>query len=253
MTEPPLTDDRFLDGRLNILQPKDGYRAGVDPVLLAAAVPARAGETVLELGCGVGVASLCLLSRVNGLLGTGIEMQTFYAKLACRNAERAGLPLDVVTADLRELPPAIRARSFHHVMMNPPYFDRAASTPSQDQGRDIALGGETAMADWIDAAARRLRPKGTLTVIQRIERLPEIIGLVAVRLGSIVIRPVAAREGRAAGLFLLQARKSGRAKFHLSPPLILHEGAAHLRDGDDYAPEIREILRNGGALEMKSD
>lgn len=247
-----LTDDKFLDGRLNILQPRDGYRAGVDPVLLAAAVPAKAGEHVLELGCGAGVASLCLLSRVNGLLGTGIEIQTIYADLACRNAERADLPLDVVTADLRELPQKVREKSFHHVMMNPPYFDRAASTPAQNDGRDIALGGATEMADWIGVAARRLRPQGSLTLIQRIERLPEIIGLVEARFGSIVIRPIVAREGRAAGLFLLQARKAGRAAFHLSPPLIMHEGPRHERDGDDYTPEIREILRNGGALQMKA-
>ena len=49
-----LTCDDFLGGRLSIWQPRDGYRAGVDPVLLAASVPARAGQSVLELGCGTG-------------------------------------------------------------------------------------------------------------------------------------------------------------------------------------------------------
>ncbi|MGB7263813.1 MAG: methyltransferase, partial [Albidovulum sp.] len=81
-----LTEDGFLGGRLRISQPRDGYRAAMDPVLLAAAVPARAGDTVLELGCGAGVASLCLASRVPGLALTGLELQSGYAALARANA-----------------------------------------------------------------------------------------------------------------------------------------------------------------------
>ena len=53
------TDD-FLGGKLRVKQPKKGYRAGIDPVLLAASVNAHIGDNILDLGCGVGVASLCL-------------------------------------------------------------------------------------------------------------------------------------------------------------------------------------------------
>ena len=91
--EDALTADRFLDGRLTILQPKDGYRAAMDPVLLAAAIPAKAGERALELGCGAGVASLCLARRVPGLHVTGLEVQAAYADLARRNAEANGIAL----------------------------------------------------------------------------------------------------------------------------------------------------------------
>lgn len=52
-----LTQDAFLNGRVMALQPRDGYRAATDPVFLAASVPARTGQNVLELGCGAGVAS----------------------------------------------------------------------------------------------------------------------------------------------------------------------------------------------------
>ena len=83
-----LSQDGFLGGRLAIWQPRVGYRAAMDPVLLAAAVAARAGESVLELGCGVGVASLCLGSRVPGLALTGLELQPAYARLARRKTGR---------------------------------------------------------------------------------------------------------------------------------------------------------------------
>jgi len=246
-----LTCDKFLGGKLRLWQPREGYRAGVDPVLLAAAVPAETGQDVLELGCGAGAAILCLGARVEGLGLTGIEMQPSYASLARQNAGENGIALEVVEADLRALPAVLRQRYWHHILMNPPYFDRTASTAAADGGRDMALGGDTPLADWIDVAARRLRPKGTLTLIQRIERMPEALAACEGRLGSIVVRPLAPREGRAPKLFLLQARKGGRAAFHLAPPLVLHAGHTHVEDRDDYTAEARAILRDGKPLPLR--
>ena len=99
-----LTCDDFLGGKLRIWQPRIGYRAGVDPVILAASVPAKPGDTILELGCGVGVASLCIAARVPDVQITGVEIQVDYAALAKRNARENKKAFDVFTADLRELP-----------------------------------------------------------------------------------------------------------------------------------------------------
>ena len=96
-----LTRDAFLGGALSVWQPRRGYRAGIDPVLLAAAVPAVAGQSVLELGCGAGVASLCLGRRVPGLVLHGVEIQQDYANLARRNGAENDIGLTVTTADLR--------------------------------------------------------------------------------------------------------------------------------------------------------
>ena len=237
---PETTRDAFLGGRLHVAQPARGYRAGIDAVLLAAAVPAAAGQTALELGCGVGVAALCLAKRA-GVAVTGVELQPAYAELARQNAAANRLPLDVITADLRTLPADLRQRNFDHVIANPPYFDRATGHRSRDPGRDTALGGETALADWIDCAARRLTPKGQFTLILRIERLPDLLGLLAGRLGSVTMRPISARAGRAPDLFLLHARKDGRAPFRLTAPLILHDGAG-------YTDMVDAALRDGAAL-----
>jgi tRNA1(Val) A37 N6-methylase TrmN6 len=79
------TDD-FLGGRLSIIQPRKGHRAGSDAVFLAAAAPARAGERVLDIGAGVGVAGLCLLARVPGIELTAVEIDHELATLAAANA-----------------------------------------------------------------------------------------------------------------------------------------------------------------------
>ena len=245
-----LTCDDFLGGKVRAWQPRKGYRAGVDPVLLAASVQAKPGQSVLELGCGVGVASLCLAARVPGLALTGVELQPDYADLARRNALQNEAPFDVVTADLRTLPADLRQLRFDHVIMNPPYFDRTAGTAAANQGRDTALGGDTPLADWLDIGARRLGPRGYLTLIQRIERLPEVLTALAGRLGSVIVRPIAGRESRAPELFLLQARQEGRAPFRMATPLVMHSGAIHAGDVESYTDSVRDILRNGAALDI---
>ncbi len=247
--ERDLTQDGFLDGRLSIAQPAQGYRAGVDPVLLAASVPARPGQSVLELGCGAGVAGLCLGIRIAGLALTGVEIQADYAELARRNADANSLSLKAHTCDLRHLPPELGARGFDHVIANPPYFRRRTGTAAKQPGRDLALAGDTALSDWIAVAARRLAPKGCLSVIQDIRRMPEVLSATqACALGSAEALPIAARAGRAPHLVLIRARKGGRGQFVLHFPLIMHTGDRHERDSDSYTDEIRQVLRNGQAL-----
>lgn len=243
-----LTRTGFQGGKVNAWQPQRGYRAGVDPVLLAASIPALSRQTVLELGCGVGVASLCLLARVPGLKATGIELQDEYAQLARRNAAEAQEDFEVFTADLTEMPQSLKDRQFHHVFANPPYFRRAASVASPDAGRDTGKGGETPLAQWVEVAAKRTRPKGTVTFIQRAERLPELIDAMQSHLGSLQLLPLTPRGGRDSQLVLLRARKNGRADFRLHAGLIIHEGASHTGDHESYTPLIRSILRDGAGL-----
>ncbi len=247
-----LTKDLFLNGALEILQPKAGYRAGVDPVLLAASVPAQAGDSVLELGCGAGVASLCLAARVFGVGLTSVELQENYADLARRNAGANGFEVAVHHADLRSLPPDVLQASFDHVIANPPYYLRSHGTAAQDAGREVALGGDTPLADWINVATRRLKPKGYLTIIQDAERLPALLAAIDGRLGSIKVLPLAPRIGRPAHLVILQARKGGRAAFRLLAPTVMHEGVAHDGDRESYTTLIRAVLRDGSALAMGS-
>lgn len=248
--EAELSRDDFLNGRLSIWQPNAGYRAAMDPVLLAAAVPARAGDTVLELGCGAGVAGLCLAFRVPGCSVTGIEVQAPYADLARRNAAASNLALEVVEGDLARIPATLRHRAFDHVMANPPYFLRQGGTAARDDGRERAQREDLALAEWLRIGLKRLRPGGWLTIIQAADRLPDLLSGIGPGAGSTVLLPIVPRAGREAGRVILQTRKGGRGAFRLLPPLIIHSGAAHLRDGDDQSEAARAILRDGAALAL---
>lgn len=244
------TVNDYLGGKVSIRQPRKGYRAGIDPVVLAASVPAKSGQSVLELGIGVATASLCLHHRVAGLSLTGVEIQEDYAELARENGGTNGADLTVFTCDLEHMPLPLRQARFDHVIANPPYFDRTAGHAAQDSGRETAMGEATPLSSWLNIAAKRVAPKGFVTFIHRAERLADLLSGLPSVLGSVQVQPLQPREGRDSHLILVRARHSGRAPLRLHAPIMLHAGVAHIRDDEDYTPHIKSVLRDGARLNM---
>jgi len=161
----PISDDALLGGRVKLLQPTEGYRVAIDPVLLAAAVPAGAGDSVLDIGCGVGAAALCLAARVAGCRVTGIEAQRDLVRLAGDNAARNNVAdrVAIMAGDIRTPPPRLEPGSFAHVMANPPYMEAEAASPSPIAAKAAATVEAGAdLAIWVRFALAMTRPRGTL-------------------------------------------------------------------------------------------
>jgi tRNA1(Val) A37 N6-methylase TrmN6 len=240
MHEQLTSDDGFLDGRLKILQPLKGFRAGIDSVFLAASVPAKAQETVIEAGCGVGVAALCLLARLPGIRLTGIEIDPDYAALCEENAKRNNVldRLTVIRGDVRRLTasPAV----FDHAMVNPPFHDQDRSTPSPSPLKAKAHAfGENDLHLWVNFLYAMLRPGGTITIVNRTESLANLLSALEGRCGAVTISPLFPRAGSPASRIIVQAVKNSKAPLRLLPGLVLHAG------GNDFTPEAQAILRAG--------
>ena len=240
----------MLGGRVRLLQPVNGYRAGTDPVVLAAAVGAKPGQSVLELGCGAAPGLCCLGMRVPGLFLHGLELQPGYADLARRNLVHNGLEGRIWAGDLTAPPPEMKAQSFDHVFANPPYFEAGKRVSAERSDREIALAGATPLANWVSCAAKRLKPRGFATFIQRAERLPDLLAALMPCLGSLELLPLLPREGRAPRLVLVRGRKEGRAPFRFHTGQVIHDGARHEEPGNRYTDCFEKVMMQGAALEF---
>lgn len=235
-----MSAERFLDGRVLARQSKNGFRSGLDAVMLAAAVPAKPGDEVLELGAGAGTASLCLAART-GCRVVGVEIDPVLAALAGENASANGLPARFVEADIGNLPHDIK-RDFDHVFCNPPFHEGEASP---DAARDRALrDAESRLGDWIATGLKRTVSNGTFTLIVRADRLGEALAHLPER--GVAIFPLWPRQGTPAKRVILQARKGARAAPVLLPGMVLH------REDGSYTPEADAVLRDGASLALDS-
>jgi len=243
----PISDDALLGGRVKLLQPTEGYRVAIDPVLLAAAVPAGAGDSVLDIGCGVGAAALCLAARVAGCRVTGIEAQRDLVRLAGDNAARNNVAdrVAIMAGDIRTPPPRLEPGSFAHVMANPPYMEAEAASPSPIAAKAAATVEAGAdLAIWVRFALAMTRPRGSITFIHRADRLEHLLAQFAGRTGAIVVLPLWPGAGKPAKRAIVHARKDVAMPTRLLPGLVLHEA-----DGR-FTREADAVLRDAKAIDL---
>ncbi len=237
--------DTLLDGRVKIAQPPDGYRVAIDAVLLAAAVDAGPEQRVLDLGCGVGSAALCLAWRQPHALVLGLDREPVFLACATANAVSNGMEDRVVflEGDVLDPPPVLRG-AFDHVMLNPPYLKAGSATVSAHPLKAAATAeGAATLPDWIACARAALKPGGLLTMIHRADRLGDC--LAALRsFGGVTVLPIHPKTGLAAKRILIQAGVDPGEPVLVLPGFVLHEADGRFTAAAD------EILRDGRDLAL---
>ena len=238
-----LTDDTLLGGRVRLTQSRDGYRAAIDPVLLAAAVPAKAGQNVLDVGSGTGAAALCLAARVPGLRLSGIEQDPQALALSHRNGAANNMAADWIEGDVLAPPPSLLARQFDHVMSNPPYrsVNRGHRSPNPAIAAAHAID-DAGFDAWLAFCAGRVRDKGTLSLVLPAGEIARAMAAIEPRLGGISLLPLWPKAGVEAKRVILRARRGGRAPSRLLAGLVLH------KDDGGYTDAAEQVLRQGGPL-----
>jgi tRNA1(Val) A37 N6-methylase TrmN6 len=239
------TIDSFLGGRIQVCQARQGFRAGLDSVMLAAAVPAKSGDTVCDLGAGVGTASLCLAARVDRLHITAVEIDERLAALAQENAERneGAQSFHVMTADVLKRPRALKRQSFQHVLTNPPYHDigRGTRAPAAAKARATSSHASDLNA-WLRFARTLAHPRGIVTAILPPEQIPQALQALSPDGLGVEIVPLWPKQGAPAKRTIIRVRMNARAPLLLQPGLVLH------RPDGKPTEEAEAVLRHAAAL-----
>ncbi|RDJ23595.1 methyltransferase domain-containing protein [Bosea caraganae] len=238
-----IAEDRLLDGRLKLHQPKKGHRAGSDAVLLAAALPAAFPGALVDFGAGVGTVGLAAALLRPDLLVTLVERDPDLAALAAGNVALNGLSgrVEVVAADVAALAEArLAPASFGCVAMNPPFFSADEAKPSPVANRRAAHVADQPLALWLKAARRLLKPGGHVAIIHRAEALADILAGLATGFGGVAIRPVHAAADKPAIRVVVTAELGSRRPLALLPGFVLN-------GPDGRFTELSEAVHRGRA------
>ncbi len=237
------TSGTLLGGRVLYRQPAQGHRTGIEPVLLAAAVPARPGDRVLEGGTGAGAGLLCLAARVSGLHGAGVELDGATAALARQNLDANGLPdwpvlsQDVLTLDA--------PTAYAHAFANPPWHDPGGTPPPDPQRALARQARPMGLRGWAGALAAVTCPGGTVTLaLPGASAADGLRALHDAGCGGLVLFPLWPKAGRDARIILLQGKRGSATPGRVAPGLVLHQ------DNGGYTPEADAVLRSGAALRL---
>lgn len=234
-----ITEDWLLNETVRIFQPRTGYRAGLDAILLAAFLSGDYRTKALELGCGAGGALLPAAWRLPDTHFTALEREPHMANLARRGAAENGVAdrVEVIAGDVAELPADWENR-FDLVFSNPPYFTHG-KIQSPSEGRKHAYMADLPLQDWLKAMLFATRPKGRLVLIHRAGELGDLLTYLMSRSGEITVFPIRSSPGEPAKRVIVSARKGLRRG-----EVVLHEGLTmHVRKGEAaYTAEAAAIL-----------
>lgn len=246
MTSLDITCDDFLGGRLSLTQPAKGYRVTSDSVFLAATLKLKSNDRVLDMGAGSGAILSCFWARLNSqsseMILHGIEMQNELMELATKNALGN---IKYFKGDLFSNVEGIEPNSYHHVVSNPPYYDKGSVTASPYQTKAVAHG--KAMDDlkmWVERCVRMLRPKGYITLVHRADRMDDILTALNDKCGSVIVYPLFSKQGEDANRVIIRAQKGAKGLLSLKSGLIVH------KSNGDYSVTAENILRHAHELDI---
>jgi tRNA1(Val) A37 N6-methylase TrmN6 len=232
------TIDAFHRGRFHVVQPAKGaHRAGMDALVLAAAVPSDFSGVAMDFGAGAGAASLTVLSRCPAARAVLVEKSPEMAGFAAQTlalAENAQIAYratlicaDVTLTGKARHTAGLADRSADFVMMNPPFNDNRDRATPNDLRRQAHVADGALFESWLRSAAAVLKPRGGLALIARPASLDEILAAAKGRFGGIEVLPIHPTIDRSAIRIVVRAVRGSRAGLSILPPLILHEGAGN--------------------------
>jgi tRNA1(Val) A37 N6-methylase TrmN6 len=238
--EKETTIDNFFNGKLKIIQPTQGFRAGSDAVLLSAVANSCSGK-VLDVGCGVATASLCFSYNNAKAKITSIDIQDGLLELAKKNIKENSFEnIDIKKVDITSDKPDYQ--TYNSVITNPPFFKDGHGVKSPNAIKQTANTGEIDLKQWIDFCFLSLKDKGDFTIIFVADRLSELLFLMHERFGDVEIIPLYPRLGQDAKRVIVKAKKNTKGVTKLTSGIILHK--------EDGSSNIEEILREGARFSV---
>lgn len=232
-SDAELTLDDLQNGYY-IYQLKDGFRFGVDAVLLSDFAAVKKQESVIDLGTGTGIIPILLAAKGKGSRFTGLEIQEKYAALAGKSAEYNGLSekISFVCGDIKNVSGLFKPESFDVCVSNPPYMAGNDGKHSEDLSRAMARHEVCcSLSDVVSAASYLIRTSGRFFLIHRPYRMAEIFKtMMDHHLEPKRIQFIYPYVDKEPTMVMIEALKGGKSGIVVEKPFIMYPGSAGEKD-----------------------
>jgi len=220
------TLDGFLGDKLKIFQLKNGYRAGHDAVILASSIKAKKGDNCLELG-----------------LGSGVVLEISHENIEINDFQKIIKVLNIDIEEKLNKVDKLKSQTFDHVYANPPYFTKSTSSiPENDNKKAANIGNNKTLEIWIRKSLTFSKSGGTITFINHINNLPELLYLFSKKMGGVEVTPIYPKRNTPASRVIVTGVRDSKKAMKFNEGLILNNS------NGKPTRRVENILRKGVSL-----
>ncbi|MCI5604325.1 MAG: tRNA1(Val) (adenine(37)-N6)-methyltransferase [Clostridia bacterium] len=237
-----IKNDECLDDLQNgffVIQKKNGFKFGIDAVLLADFSKDAPSKTTLDLCTGTGIVPILLSAKTKTPKIHALEIQSEIAEMAERSVEYNKLSdrVFIKCGDLRNAALIYGKSSFDKITCNPPYMKCGAGIINNIDTKTISRHEVMCtIDDVIRSSADLLIPKGRFFMIHRPSRIADIMcSMKKYKIEPKKLRFIHPSPEKAPTMVLVEGMYHGGDELKILPPLYVHN-----EDGT-YSEEIDKI------------
>lgn len=238
LRENETLDDLQLNG-IHVIQKKDGFRFGVDAVILANFAKVKKGHEVIDLCTGTGIIPFIIAGKTKASKVTGIEIQDEFVEMARRSVKFNKLEdrMTFINGDLKDKELIKGLKRADVVTVNPPYKLKNSGIINETDKNAIARHEiMCTLEDVIKSARALLKDNGRFFMVHRPDRMVDILTIMRdYKIEPKRIQMVQPMEGKAPNIVLIEGQRDGGRFLKWEKPLCIHT-----KDGG-YTQEIIDM------------
>lgn len=229
---------------LKVYQNQKVFKYSLDSILLPNFVTLNLrAKKILDIGCGNGVISLILSTKTKASI-TAVEIQKEVFDLALKSIKENKLEeqIELVNADILELSQKWESDKFDVIVCNPPFFKMNEEIKISNNELKAKARHELTLKleDIFKISRKLLKNNGVLALVNRPERLGEIISLMKkYNLQPKRMQFVYPRIKQKANILLIEGRKNGKEGLVVETPLIIY------KDNVEYTQIFKKYIEGG--------
>ena len=231
-------DDLQLKG-LYLIQKKDGFKFGIDAVLLSDFAQVKKRHRVMDLCTGTGIVPFLVYGKYEPQSVFGLEIQRDMVEMAERSVKLNSLEgrVQFINGDLKDIDTLKKLDRFDVVTVNPPYKLNNSGILNPLDKLAIARHEVLCNLEDVIAASRvLLKDNGRMFIVHRPERLADIFTLMRkYKIEPKRVKMVHPKMGKAPNIVLVEGQRDGGAYLKWEAPLYVYD------ENGEYTKEIDEI------------